>query len=179
MHRPLIRHPDTPSLAATQVEVDVVRASGGRLALQYLVTGRIGDLRIPPPAPPEPANELWLHTCFELFVRTSRGAPYFEFNFAPSTKWAAFRFGSYRSGSSIAHEIDAPRIEVQSNAERFTLQVALDLNRVPGLPYDKSWQIGLSAVIEDASGRLSYWALAHPPGKADFHHADCFALELS
>jgi len=38
---------------------------------------------------------------------------------------------------------------------------------------------GLSAVIEDISGGTSYWALAHPPGKPDFHHADGFALEFS
>ena len=24
----------------------------------------------------------------------------------------------------------------------------------------------------------SYWALAHPPGKEDFYHFDCFAHEL-
>ena len=30
-----------------------------------------------------------------------------------------------------------------------------------------------------ACGGISYWALAHPPGKPDFHHADGFALELS
>jgi hypothetical protein len=39
--------------------------------------------------------------------------------------------------------------------------------------------LGLSAVLEEANGRKSYWALAHPPGKADFHHADCFTLEFS
>jgi hypothetical protein len=33
-------------------------------------------------------------------------------------------------------------------------------------------------VIEETNGNKSYWALAHPPGKADFHHADCFALEF-
>jgi len=33
-------------------------------------------------------------------------------------------------------------------------------------------------VIEETSGRLSYWALAHPSGKPDFHHADCFACEI-
>jgi hypothetical protein len=37
---------------------------------------------------------------------------------------------------------------------------------------------GLSAVIADKDGRTAYWALAHPPGKADFHHKDCFALQL-
>jgi hypothetical protein len=37
----------------------------------------------------------------------------------------------------------------------------------------------LAAVIEDTRGDKSYWALAHPPGKADFHHSDTFALEFS
>jgi hypothetical protein len=34
-------------------------------------------------------------------------------------------------------------------------------------------------VIEEAGGGISYWALAHPPGRPDFHHADGFALELA
>jgi hypothetical protein len=46
------------------------------------------------------------------------------------------------------------------------------------VPPGASWRLGLSAVIEETSGRISYWALAHPPGKADFHHSDCFAHEL-
>jgi hypothetical protein len=41
------------------------------------------------------------------------------------------------------------------------------------------WRLGLSAIIEEASGRRSYWALAHPPGKPDFHHPDSFALRVS
>jgi hypothetical protein len=36
----------------------------------------------------------------------------------------------------------------------------------------------VSAVVETLDGALSYWALRHPPGKPDFHHADSFALEL-
>jgi hypothetical protein len=47
------------------------------------------------------------------------------------------------------------------------------------LPADAPWRLGLSAVIEDRSGQKSYWALAHPPGRPDFHHEDCFALELT
>lgn len=40
------------------------------------------------------------------------------------------------------------------------------------------WEAAISAVIEEADGTKSYWALRHPPGKPDFHHPDCFALEL-
>ena len=39
-------------------------------------------------------------------------------------------------------------------------------------------RLGLSAVIEEADGRVSYWALAHPAPKPDFHHAGTLALQL-
>jgi hypothetical protein len=42
----------------------------------------------------------------------------------------------------------------------------------------RNLHVGLSAVVKETSGRQSYWALAHPSGKPDFHHSDCFALEV-
>jgi hypothetical protein len=47
------------------------------------------------------------------------------------------------------------------------------------LPRDVGWRLGLAAITEDTRGGKSYWALAHPSGKPDFHHFDCFAHELS
>jgi hypothetical protein len=46
---------------------------------------------------------------------------------------------------------------------------------LPPLP----WRYGLNAVIEEEGGALSYWAIAHPEGKADFHAPACFAGELA
>ena len=40
-------------------------------------------------------------------------------------------------------------------------------------------KLALTAVVEDGSGRLSYWALRHAPGKPDFHHPDGFVLEFT
>jgi hypothetical protein len=79
----------------------------------------------------------------------------------------------------VATEISAPRIESQWGVGRYTLQASLELDFLSSLPSNARWRLGLSAVIEETSGRRSYWALAHPPGKADFHHSDCFAHELS
>ena len=83
----------------------------------------------------------------------------------------------------VATEIGAPRIEVQSAPECYTLRATLDLANLPPFPPPTRGgtrvRLGLSAVIEETSGRKSYWALAHPPGKPDFHHADCFAFEFS
>jgi hypothetical protein len=47
------------------------------------------------------------------------------------------------------------------------------------LPRNSLWQLGLSALIEETSGRKSYWTQAYSPGKPDFHHADCFVHEFS
>src|SRR3546814_3736372 len=42
----------------------------------------------------------------------------------------------------------------------------------PGIFPDNGAKLALSAVIEELDGTKSYWALAHPPGKPDFHHPD-------
>jgi hypothetical protein len=178
MRQALRLHPDSLCSAATHVEVDVARPRVGSLLLCYVVTGKIGDLRIPPVVTATRTDELWRHTCFEAFVGNSADAAYYEFNFAPSTQWAAYRFDSYRNGMRVAAEISTPRIDVQSSAECYTLQAALELDSLSSL-FGASWRLGLSAVIEETNGRKSYWALEHPPGKADFHHSDCFAHELS
>jgi hypothetical protein len=84
-------HRDSLCSAATQIEVKVTHERGG-LGLSYSVTGRIGDLRLPPVVVSARTDELWRRTCFEAFVRPSPGETYYEFNFSPSTQWAAYRF---------------------------------------------------------------------------------------
>lgn len=165
-------------MAATGIDVAVARARPGGLALRYVVSGRIADLRMPAAAEPARADGLWRHTCFEAFVRAAPAAAYYEFNFAPSMQWAAYRFDGYRNGMGVAGGVGAPRIETRSDSARFELQATIELDGLPDLPADAAWRFGLSAVVEEADGEISYWALAHPPGKADFHHSDCFALEL-
>jgi len=103
----------------------------------------------------------------ELFVARKGSPACREFNFATSGERAAYAFESYRQGAPI--QVQDPQIAVRSSSERLELDA-----RVPA---DGSLLLGLSAVIESDEGR-SYWALRHPPGEPDFHHADSFALEL-
>jgi hypothetical protein len=171
-------HPNSQCAAATQIEVEIARPRPSQLSLRYFLTGDTSQLRIATMTAPTRADELWRHTCFEAFVGASPGAAYCEFNFAPSGQWAAYGFGGYRSGMRVANEVGTPHIEGHWNDASGDLQVLLQLDRLPELPNNAPWRLGLSAVIEESSGRKSYWALAHPPGEADFHHSDCFALEL-
>ena len=40
--------------------------------------------------------------------------------------------------------------------------------------------VGVSDLcVVETDDELSYWALAHPPGRPDFHHPDCFALAVA
>jgi len=173
MHQTLKCHPDLRCDAVKSIEVEIRRMGSGMLVLRYVVTGAIGDLAIPPVAMPARTDELWRQTCFEAFLRTGPGGAYSEFNFAPSTQWAIYRFSSYRDGMTAA--AGAPHIEVKSDAAGFELRATFTPD---GPPSDAPWQLGLSAVIEEKSGRKSYWALAHPPGRPDFHHSDCFAIAV-
>ena len=82
MRQALKVHPDSLCSAVTHIEVEIMRPCAGSLVLSYLVTGSIGDVRIPAAVAAERTDELWRHTCFEAFVRTSPGLAYYEFNFA-------------------------------------------------------------------------------------------------
>ena len=178
MRQVLNLHPDSRCSAAAVIEVEVALPHIDSLLLSYIVTGKVSDVRLPPVTSAARSDELWQHTCFEAFVGAPSATEYYEFNFAPSTQWAAYRFTSYRTGMSVAAEIAAIPIETDSKPDRYTLQAALPLDRLC-LPRNAIWRLGLSALIEDSSGRKSYWALAHPPGKPDFHHAAAFGYEFS
>lgn len=178
MRQALKLHPDSSCAAVTRIEVAVARPHAAGLLLRYVVAGKIGDLCLPPVVASARADELWRHTCFEAFICPAPGKAYYEFNVAPSTQWAAYRFNGYRSGMRVATVIGTPEIDVRSRPECCTVQASLVFNEEADLPRAETWRLGLSAVIEETNGRKSYWALAHPPGRPDFHHSDCFTCEL-
>src|SRR5258706_2847688 len=178
MHRPLELHPQSQCTAVTGIEVEATRPRPASLALLYRVSGSVNDLRLPALAATGRTDDLWRHTCFEAFIRGSNDAFYYEFNFSPSTQWAAYRFDGYRGGMEQTSGIGAPQIGTRTTGTGLELDVLLELDGLADLASDALWRVGLSAVIEETSGRKSYWALARPPGNTDFHHSHCFALEL-
>jgi hypothetical protein len=66
-----------------------------------------------------------------------------------------------------------PYIRVEDNLTWWTLGATI------AVPAGITWNLGLSAVLEEQDGTKSYWALAHPDGPADFHDPACFAAPLS
>lgn len=163
----LIPHTDTPSPAVEAIEVRLER-DGRWLRLRYTVLGDPAAIVWPPVTAPRRADDLWRHTCFEAFV--SDGAGYVEYNLSPSGQWATYRFDDYRQGMREAAEV-TENDGLDEAAGVAELQARLVLPQ-------GAERIGLSAVIENRDGGFSYWALAHPSAKPDFHHPDSFLLEL-
>ena len=168
---PLTCHPDTPCPAPGSVAVAARRSHGGtRLELEFTLAGNIAGLRIPAPAPPRRTAGLWQHTCLEAFLGLEGSPAYLEVNLAPSGEWAAWTFDGYRAGMREA-ALPAPRIETRQEPGLLVLRAELDLASQPWLATAEAWQAGFTAVIEQLDGSLSYWAVAHPPGRPDFHAA--------
>ncbi len=155
-----------------RVEVEIERGEAS-LTLRYQVIGDLARLRLPNFARTGRADGLWRSTCFEVFVKPEGGEGYLECNFA-GLQWATYRFSGYREGM-IEAAVEPGVIEGSID----WLSIGIETGRFarPDLPAP-AWRVGLSAVIEDIDGGVSYWALAHPPGKPDFHHPDSFALVL-
>jgi hypothetical protein len=173
MHYALRLHSDCRCDAVMSIDVEV-RRKDVELMLRYRVAGDIDALLLPAISASERADGLWQHTCFEAFVRDNGSCAYCELNFSPSTHWAAYLFDDYRQGMQRAG-IAPPAIMARSSEREFELRSTVMLPFMA----EASWRLALSAVIEEASGCKSYWALAHPPGKPDFHHPDCFVAKLA
>jgi hypothetical protein len=70
-------------------------------------------------------------------------------------------------------DITPPEVGSEAGQYLFVMTALLDASVLAG-----SDRAGLSAVIEEKDGTKSYWAIAHPAEKPDFHDPACFALPL-
>lgn len=170
MHVHLQPHPAHPPSALTSLDARIDIGADG-LLVTYELAADIAGLRIPSPAAPKRTDELWKATCFELFLKRAGEGAYCEFNFSPSTQWAAYSFTGARHG--MAPIADAkPIIECELTADRLILTARLALPVAPPIA------AAVTAVVEDANGAKSYWAVTHPADKPDFHHPDGFVIDL-
>ena len=163
-------------LAGLVVTASVELASATMLRFDYRMTGELAQLAIPHRAPSQRAARLWEHTCFEAFVATGPGARYCELNFSPSSEWAAYEFDGYRQGMRALALTSPPQITVAETRSALRVTASMAIGELAHASWP--WRVGLTAVVEDRAGRLSYLALRHPRDNPDFHDAAGFAVQL-
>ncbi|QNI88155.1 DOMON-like domain-containing protein [Synechococcus sp. ROS8604] len=154
--RPSQRDSDLLALALPCLEPTSGPATGS-------VTGSLqGDRR----------DELWKHSCFEAFIGLPDSQQYWELNVSPLGHWNLYSFERYRQSGSGLVEALPPAVTVRQTRRDFRCDVVLDLR--PWWPIEGMPELGLTMVLEETNGRLSYWALSHPGEAADFHDRRSF-----
>ena len=174
--RELAPHPDSAPGPVRRVTAEARRSPEGGLALAYAIEGDMARVLVPASRPARIGYKLWRHTCCEAFIARPGDARYHEFNFSPSGEWTAYGFSAYRQGAVLDDEALNPQVSAQRSDERLEVSALVDPGR---LAVTGRLAVGLAVIVEQRDGGLSYWALAHAPGRADFHHRDTFALELA
>jgi hypothetical protein len=173
MEMPLQAHPAHPPTAVSAVTVRLLGADDSWLRLRWRVDGAQA-LVVPPFAGKGRADELWQTTCFELFLMPEGGSAYCEFNLSPSERWAAYDFTGYRQGMAERPTEREPQGTMRLGSSFAIFDAAIPLSALPS----GACHMNVAAVIEEQGGVKSYWALAHPAEKPDFHDPACFLATL-
>ncbi len=170
----LVSHPSQSPLRVTGVEARVIGFDADWLRVRWRIDGAQA-LVVPAFAGRGRSDDLWKTTCFELFLRTEGGEAYTELNLSPSERWAAYDFASYRDGMEDRPASREPDCAIRLGSSFAIFDAAIPLDLLPTLPAE----INFACVIEEEGRRLSYWAMAHPEAKPDFHDPACFAATLA
>jgi hypothetical protein len=152
---------------------------GGAVFEFQLVESRIDRLAIPASCASEPADALWQHTCFEVFLGVPGEPGYREYNFSPSGQWAVYAFRGWRDRIEDFAIEDAPAVRCAHTTDALVLEARIPAALLPKVPAGSDLQVNLAAVIERTDGALEYWTLRHVAAQPDFHARDTFVLTLA
>jgi hypothetical protein len=154
---------------------------GPMLTLEFLLAGeasRTEDAILWPAADGEPRRRdgLWQHTCLEWFVGHPNPQAYWEFNLSPNGDWNVYALDGYRRGLRPDPHYGALPMQAgcgeRGSSFRITAPLPAALAAAPSL------ELAVTAVLEQRSGAISYWALHHGGAEADFHRRDGFLLRI-
>lgn len=110
-------------------------------------------------------DNLWQHTCLELFIGQPGQLSYTEFNLSPAGGWNAYHFDDVRLGMARTDQFMLTSTSLGTTPTARIVRAQLGTVNTSA----NALQVGISAVVEGTDGSLHYYALAHESGKPDFH----------
>jgi len=168
--------PCTKSLLNLKIAGNIAR-NGNKLAIRYILENDLKEIAIAPPSnTPSRKHELWQDTCFEFFLGIKDFARYWEFNLSPVGHWNVYRFDGYRQGMQEETAFEKLSFNVQNQADGLILVLDVDLDKI--ISTEEAIEVGITTVIKDRNGEVTYWALTHQGAEADFHLRDSFIVKL-
>ncbi|MCP2727877.1 DOMON-like domain-containing protein [Limnofasciculus baicalensis] len=154
-----------------------ITRNDNKLNLDYTLKGNLAEVDIISPSDtPTRKDDLWQDTCFEFFLGIKDSSGYWEFNLSPSGDWNVYRFTGYRQGIVEETAFTEFPFIVERRLDSLVVSLNVDLAKIV-LP-EAGVEVAITTVIKDKNSEVSYWALTHRGGVADFHLRDSFVLEL-
>lgn len=146
--------------------------------IRYSLTGIIETILFPAASShPARKDDLWKSTCFEFFIALPNDPQYWEFNMSPSGDWNVYYMEAYRRvGFKAETRIQQLPFSVRCQPSEVKVEAALDLSSI--ISRENEIQVAITSVIQLKDEHETYWALAHPKLKADFHARETFILTL-
>jgi hypothetical protein len=163
------------SSGGVTIKGDITRTQQ-TIVLSFVLQGNLGDIVLPAATAQRRDDNLWQATCLEMFWAEEGRKNYWELNLAPDGAWNVYAFTDYRTGMHREERVAEPLLEIQYAPDRFALTAKLGIANLH--ESDTPLRVGVSAVLQHKDSRLSYWALAHPEKKPDFHAPECFLLRV-
>ncbi len=121
--------------------------------------------------------KLWEKTCFELFIK-NKNDQYMEFNFSPVFEWNAFFFNKKGDALKEFEKVSAVKIDILHSMEVFKVIVEIKKKDFPDDFFTLDMSAGLTTVLKERNGRLSYWALSHEDQRPNFHDFRSFRYKF-
>ncbi|OGR00589.1 MAG: hypothetical protein A2505_01480 [Deltaproteobacteria bacterium RIFOXYD12_FULL_55_16] len=169
-------HPFPGQDSGTVTIQGTIARTATALQVSFLLHGNLRDLVLPSTTEGTRDDNLWQATCLELFWGEEGRKNYWELNLAPNEAWNVYAFTDYRTGMHREERVAKPLLQIKHTAESFALTAELGIGNLhTGLP---PLMVGVSAVLKHQDFHLSYWALAHPEDKPDFHAPQAFLLRV-
>ncbi|MBG1243127.1 DOMON-like domain-containing protein [Nostoc sp. NZL] len=171
--------PSNQSLPNLKIAGKIAR-NANQLAICYMLGGDIKEIALPKLTPPSNTpsrkHELWKDTCFEFFLGIRNSQRYWEFNLSPGGHWNVYRFDGYRQGMQEETAFEKLPFNVHNQGDGLALALDVDLDKI--ISAEQAIEVAITTVLKHRNASMSYWALTHRGGEADFHLRSSFIIEL-
>jgi hypothetical protein len=157
-------HPLTPFAPNTEFTITFC------VPCRFTIQGPIDTIIMPlHQRSPLRRDNLWKHTCLELFIHPPASRAYTELNITPSGHYNLYRFDDYRTGQTPLSIATPPTITSHVTPTVATFDITLPALAPPVA-------LGPAVILEHLDNTLSYWALSHPSTSPDFHLGDLHTI---
>ena len=153
-----------------------IKLHQNHLILEYQILGNLSNYHFPKTTTQQRADNLWLDTCFELFVASTNSNSYWEINISPSTKWNIYHFSNYKDGMRKSDIISTPTIKTDKYHDEYVLSFESIISQDC---FDQGLLINLCVILLDKKGVRHFYAIKRREGSPDFHDRTYFThLEI-